>query len=161
MFKVIICPPCMLQLCDLQFCCFTAKYCSILLGTGPSRFGAGSVVTVVADPFWISWLRIRLQRGRPGFYPWVGKIPWRRKRLPTPVFWLGVFHGLYSPWNPPGQKSGVGSLFLLQGIFPTQGSNPGLPLCRQILYQLSRTGSPKILEWVAYPFCSRSSQPRN
>ena len=70
-------------------------------------------------------------------------------------------HGLYSPWNPPGQKSGVGSLFLLQGIFPTQGSNPGLPHCRQILYQLSRTGSPKILEWVAYPFCSRSSQPRN
>jgi len=35
----------------------------------------------------------------------------------------------------------VGSLFLLQGIFPTQGSNPGLPHCRQILYQLSHKGS--------------------
>ena len=41
---------------------------------------------------------------------------------------------------------------LLQGIFPTQGLNPGLPHCRQILYQLSHKGSPKILEWVAYPF---------
>ena len=46
-------------------------------------------------------------------------------------------HGLYSPWNSPGQKTGMGSLSLLQGIFPTQGSNPGLPHCRQILYQLS------------------------
>ena len=68
---------------------------------------------------------------------------------------------LYSPWNSPGQNTGVGSLSLLQGIFPTQGSNPGLPHCRQILYQLSHQGSPSILEWVAYPFSSRSSWPRN
>ena len=33
------------------------------------------------------------------FDPWVGKIPWRRERLPTPVFWPGEFHGLYSPWG--------------------------------------------------------------
>ena len=39
-----------------------------------------------------------------------------------------------SPWNSPGQNTGVGSLSLLQGIFPTQGSNPGLPHCRQIHY---------------------------
>ena len=45
--------------------------------------------------------------------------------------------GLYSPWNSPGQNSGVGSLSLLQGIFPTQGLKPGLLHCRQILYQLS------------------------
>ena len=64
-------------------------------------------------------------------------------------------HGLYSPWNSPGPNSGVGSLSLLQGIFPTQGSNPGLPHCWQILYQLSHKGSPRILEWVAYP------SPRN
>ena len=51
-------------------------------------------------------------------------------------------HGLYSPWNSPGQNTGVGSLFLLQGIFPIQGSNPGLPHCRRILYQLSHKGSP-------------------
>ena len=43
-------------------------------------------------------------------------------------------HGLYSPWNSPGQNSGVGSLRRLQGIFPTQGMNPGLLHCRQILY---------------------------
>ena len=36
---------------------------------------------------------------RPRFDPWVGKIPWRRERLPTPVFWPGEFHGLYSPWG--------------------------------------------------------------
>ena len=70
-------------------------------------------------------------------------------------------HELYSPWNSPGQNTGVGSLSLLQGIFPTQGSNPGLPYCRQILYQLSHKGSPRVLEWVAYPFSSRSSWPRN
>ena len=70
-------------------------------------------------------------------------------------------HGLYSPWNSPGQNIGVGSLSLLQGIFPTQRSNPGLPHCRWILYQLSHKGSPRILEWVAYPFSSRSSPLRN
>ena len=69
--------------------------------------------------------------------------------------------GLYSPWNSPGQKTGVGSLSILQGIFPTQGLNPGLPHCRQILSQLSHKGSPRILEWVAYPFSRGSSQPRN
>ena len=47
-----------------------------------------------------------------------------------------------SPWNSPGQNTGVHSLSLLQGIFPTQGSNPGLPQCRWILYQLSYKGSP-------------------
>ena len=55
----------------------------------------------------------------------------------------------------------MGSCALLQGIFPTQGSDPGLLHCRQILYQLSLQGSPRILEWVAYPFSSGSSQPRN
>ena len=49
-------------------------------------------------------------------------------------------HGLYSPRNSPGQNTGVGSLSLLQGIFPTQGSNPGLPHCKWILYQLSYEG---------------------
>ena len=70
-------------------------------------------------------------------------------------------HGLYSPWNSPGQNTGVGSLSLLQGIFPTQGSYPGLPHCRWILYQLSHKGSLRILEWGAYPFSSGSSWPWN
>ena len=70
-------------------------------------------------------------------------------------------HGLYNPQNSQGQNTGVGSLSLLQGIFPTQGLNPGLPHCRQILYQLNHKGNPRILEWVAYPFSSGSSPPRN
>ena len=70
-------------------------------------------------------------------------------------------HGLYSPWNSPGQNTGVGSLSLLQGIFPTQGLNPGLPHCRQILYQLSHKRSPRILGWVVYIFSRGSSWPRS
>ena len=66
-------------------------------------------------------------------------------------------HGLYSPWNSPGQNTGVGSHTLLQGIFPTQGSNPGPPHCRQIPYQLSRQGSPEPLPnslWKCSPHSS-------
>ena len=70
-------------------------------------------------------------------------------------------HGLYSPWNSPGENTGVGSYSLLQGIFPTSGSTPGLQNCRQILYQLSYKGCPRVLEWVAYLFPSRSSWLRN
>ena len=68
-------------------------------------------------------------------------------------------HELHSPFNSLGQNTGVfqywvsqkGSCFLLQGISPTQGSNPDLPHCRQILYHLSHQGSPRTLEWVAIP----------
>ena len=56
--------------------------------------------------------------------------------------------------------TGVGCHALLQGIFPTQGLNPGLLHCRWILYHLSHQGSPRLLEWVAYPFSCGSSQPR-
>ena len=54
-------------------------------------------------------------------------------------------HGLYSPWNSSGQNTGVSSLSFLQGIFPTQGSNPGLPHCRWILYQLGNVLIFKIM----------------
>ena len=54
-----------------------------------------------------------------------------------------------SPWNSPGQNTGVGSLSLLQRIFLTQGSNPGLPHCRWILYQLSHKGSPQEHAFIA------------
>ena len=60
-----------------------------------------------------------------------------------------------------GRNTEVGCHALLQGIFPTQGLNPGLPHYRQILYCLSHRGSPRILEWVAYPFSRGSSQRRN
>ena len=52
-------------------------------------------------------------------------------------------HGLYSLWNSLGQNTGVGSLSLLQEIFPIQGSSPGLPHCRRTFYQLSHKGSPQ------------------
>ena len=51
-------------------------------------------------------------------------------------------HGLYSPWNSPGPNIGVGSLSLLQEMFPAQRLNPELPHCKWILYQLSHKGSP-------------------
>ena len=76
-----------------------------------------------------------------------------------PALWgptVCIVHGI-----SPGQSTGVGSLFLLQETFPTQLLNPGLPHCRQILYELSHQGSPRILEWVAHPFPSGSSWPRN
>ena len=57
-------------------------------------------------------------------------------------------HGLYSPSNSPGQNTGVGSLFLLQKIFPTQKLNWGILHCRWILYQLSYQGSP--FNWNIY-----------
>ena len=63
----------------------------------------------------------------------------------------------HSPWNSPGQNTGVGSLSLLQGIFPTQGSNPGLPRCRRILYQLTHKGSPIILEWSVNSFFKKGT----
>ena len=61
-------------------------------------------------------------------------------------------HGLYSPWNSPDQNTGVTSLSLLQGLFPSQGLNPGDPHFRRILYHLSHKGNPRRPGWVAYPF---------
>ena len=58
-----------------------------------------------------------------------------------------------------GKNTGVGCYALLEGIFSTWGSNPRLPCCRQILYHLSHQGSPKILEWVTYPFFRRAYDP--
>ena len=76
--------------------------------------------------------------------------------------WIYIVHGILQDLLEFSSKNtAVGSCSLLQGIFPTQGSNPGLPHCRRILYQLSHKGSPRILEWVAYPFSSKSSWPRN
>ena len=62
--------------------------------------------------------------------------------------------------DSPGKNTGVSCHALLWGIFPTQGSNPGLVHCRRILYHLSHQGSPRILEWVSCPF-SRGSSSRS
>ena len=80
-------------------------------------------------------------RTRPGTMDWlqIGKV--KVKDVSDSL----QPHGLHSPWSSPGQNTGVGSFSLLQGIFPTQRLNPGLPHCRQILYQLSHQGSPRKL----------------
>ena len=66
------------------------------------------------------------------------EVKWSESLSPV---WLFATRGLYSPRNSPGQNTGVGNLSLLQGIFPTQGSNPGLPHYRWFLYQLNHKGS--------------------
>ena len=66
---------------------------------------------------------------------------WRKVKVSVAQSCLTLCDPMDSPWNSPGQNTGVG---ILQGIFPTQGSNSGLPHCRQILYQLSYQGSQ---EW--------------
>ena len=65
-------------------------------------------------------VRISLKCGRPGFDPWVGKIPWRRERLPTPVFWPGEFRGLYSPWGC--KESDATELLSLHSLTSLSGS---------------------------------------
>ena len=72
-------------------------------------------------------------------------------------------HGLCSPWNSPGQNAVVDSCSCLQGIFPTQGSNPGVPHWRWILYQLSHEGSlvedrPLSNDWYPYKKWGRRAQ---
>ena len=81
-----------------------------------------------------------------------GKRGWRSESRSVLSFRT---HGLYSPWNSSAQNTRVGSRSLLQGIIPTQGSNSGLLNCRHI------ARSPRILEWVAYPFSRGSSRPRS
>ena len=63
--------------------------------------------------------------------------------------WMVTCQAPLCPWNFPGKNTGVCCHSLLQGIFPTQGSNLGLKLCRQIFYYLSHQGSPRTLEWIA------------
>ena len=86
-------------------------------------------------------------------------MEWKWKSLSR--VWLFATPWLQSPWNSLGQSTGVGSFSRLRGIFPTQGSNPGLPHHRWIIYQLSHKGSPRRLEWVAYSSSSGSSRSRN
>ena len=95
-------------------------------------------------------------------------------------------HGLYSPWNSPGQNTGVGNLSFLQGLFPDPEIEPGSPalqadsllseppgkqemkvvqlcltLCDPMDYTAHGILQARILEWVAFSFSRRSSQPRD
>ena len=79
------------------------------------------------------------------FYMYIWKVKWKCDSESRSVVSDSLQpYGLYSPRNSPGQNTGVGSPSLLQGIFPTQGSNPGLLNCRWIPYQLSHKGTPYI-----------------
>ena len=92
----------------------------------------------------------------PGL-PWKVKVKWKSLSC-VDSLWT---HGPYSPWNSPGQNTGVGNLSLLQGIFPIQGSNPGLPHCRQIflLVEPQSPGLSQTLElyYFALSFLSQLS----
>ena len=70
---------------------------------------------------------------------------------------LTLCNPMDGPWNSPGQNTGVDTLSLFQGIFPTQGSNPGLPHCRQILYQLSHREAQQY--WGGLPIPSPADLP--
>ena len=115
------------------------------------------------QPFGTPWTIESMEFSRPDY--WSGQPFPSPGDLPNPVTEprspaLQADSLLAEPQGKP-KNIGVGSLSLLQGIFPTQESNPGLPHCRLILYQLSHKGRPRILEWVAYPFSKGSSRPRN
>ena len=105
-------------------------------------------------------------------------FPWgesHRSEIIRSIFLLHRHSVISDSWDPmdyslpevsvhvdsPGKNTRVGFHTLLQGIFPTQGSNPGLSHLRCILYHLSHQGSPRILEWVAYPFSRGTSRVRN
>ena len=83
-----------------------------------------------------------MQCGRPGFNPWVGKIPWRRERLLTPVFWPGEFHGLYNPWGHK-QLDTTGWLSL-SWSFPKESSLP----------KVGEQGTEQGFFFFKYSFCS-------
>ena len=114
------------------FCFYTVSYCLSWLPL--SRINTLSIMLPVlcSDFFYVHW--ICLERRKSESCSVVSDSLWP--------------HGLFSPWNSPDKTNGVGSLSLLQGIFPTLESNPDLLHCRQSFYQLSHKGSPRILEWI-------------
>ena len=69
-----------------------------------------------------SYLNPFSQCGRPRFDPWIGKIPWRRGRIPTPVFWPGEFHGLYSLWGSRQLDMTDRAIFTFTSLSFSQGS---------------------------------------
>ena len=100
------------------------------LGRSPGE-GVGYPVQYSYASLWLSWYRICPQCGRPGLDPWVGKIPCRRERLPTPVFWPGEFHGFCSPW---GRKE----LDTTEQITFSLSSQKLIQHCKAIIFQLQK-----------------------
>ena len=96
----------------------------------------GGICVVVRLPWWLSWLRICLQCGRPGFHSWVGKICWRRERLSIPVF-LGF------PGGSAAKESAcnVGDLGSIPGLGRSPGGGNGNPLLYSCLENLMDRGA--------------------
>ena len=135
----------------------------------------GSSVHGIFQARIVEWVAISFSRGSSPSRDWTCVSCIGRQILYHCATWEALFkwsgsrsvtsdslwpHGLYSPWSSLGQNTEVSSLSLLQGIFPTHRSNPGLLYCRRILCQLIHKGSPRILEWLAYAFSRGSSQSR-
>ena len=136
------------------------------------RVSESESCSVVYDSLWPPWTIPGILHGSRGILQarileWVAFPFSRGSSQPRDLTQVSHIAGrFFTSWVTGKPKNtGVGSRSLLQRIFPIQGSNPGLLHfllhCRQILYPLSHKGSPRILEWVAYPYFSGSSQPRN
>ena len=112
----------------------------------------------IGYPLRYSWVSLvaQLVKNPPAMWEtWVQSLSWgdplqkRKTNYSSSLVWR-ILWTTYSPQNSLGQNTGVGSLSLLQGIFLTQGSNPGLPHCRQILYQLSYHGRVEVRRFRRY-----------
>ena len=112
---------------------------TLLAGRSPKSYGQRT--SRASWNFSASDFELNTTVGKWGLRGGTIDIPqvWRWKWKLLSCFWL-----FETPWNSPVQSTGVGCYSLLQGIFPTQGSNPGLLHCRWILYQLSHPGSPQV-----------------
>ena len=110
-------------------------------------------------PFWASLvahlLKNLLAIRRPGFNPWVGKIPWKREWLPAPVFWPGQFQGLYSPWGH--KESDVTEQLSLSAYFHFQGGE-NLYMFRESVK--SAIGNIKEVSNIKFPSRNISSCPK-
>ena len=114
---------------SLQLC---PTLCDPIDGSPP-----GSPVPGILQAGTLEWVAISLSSA----WKWKVKVESLSRVRLFATSWTATAR-LLRPWNFPGKSTGVGCHFLLQGIFPTQGSNPGLPHCRQTLYPLSHQGSP-------------------
>ena len=124
-----------------------------------SKWKALSHVRLFVTPWTIQSMELSRPEYWSGYpFPSPGDLPNPVIEPRSPAFQVDSL-----PAEPQGKpkNTGVGSLSLLQQIFPTQELNWGLLNCKRILYQLSHKGSPRILDRVAYLFSRESSQPKN